>query len=686
VSQTTKAAAATGLSGLLAARVAAGDDQARIVRDLDGERESATLAQVHASATRIAGALAARDAPGARVLLALPSGPQWYAAFFGCLYARCIPVPVPALRGGRRLARIGEVILACGATRAICPEDCADNARRLALRFDPLDERCSAPAMAPLPAAADEVAYLQFTSGSTGEARGAMISHRAALANVEALNDVLRPPAGAWHASWLPLHHDMGLLMTLAALVDCGGVALLAPEEFALEPWRWLDLISRWRACRSGGPNFAYDQLARARAPAGAAPLDLNCWQVAFCGAEAVRPNVMRRFARRFAASGFRAEALKPGYGMSEFTLLASIVPPGRAAVSMSIPSGDGRRPLEISEVGPIVPGHRLLIVDPQTQQPLPDGATGEVWLDGPSKATGYWGREEESRPIFRAGVAGCGGEFLRTGDLGFLRDGNLYIVGRLKERIILRGRNLHPSQIEDAVLSAHPALRAPAAAFIVEARDSEALGVACEVKRGTPAAQHAAILAAIQRELGDRLGITAQSLALLRAGSAPRTTSGKLRRLACRQMLDAGELRALARWDCADVPLPEPAGAPPDAARIRAWIARWVAARHALAEDAIDPQRPLQDFGLDSMEAIELVYALEDWLHLPLDAALLWRTGTLQALAEHLEAMLHGRPQHTAEPPVPGTAIEGLLDGIAQLSDEDVEAQFERRIRSRTT
>ena len=686
MSVATEAVAPTSLSGLLADRVAAGDGLARIVRDLDGERESATLAQVHEAATRIAGALASRDAPGARVLLALPSGPQWYAAFFGCLYARRIPVPVPALRGGRRLARIGEVILACGATRAICPDDCADNARRLALRFDPLGELGAGPAMAPLPAAADEVAYLQFTSGSTGAARGAMISHGAALANVRALRDVLHAPAGAWYASWLPLHHDMGLVMTLSALVDCGGVALLAPEEFALEPWRWLDLVSRWRAYMSGGPNFAYDQLSRARAPAGAAPLDLSCWQVAFCGAEAVRPNVMRRFARRFGASGFRAEALKPGYGMSEFTLLASLVPPGRAAASRSIPSGDGRRELEISEVGPVLPGHRLLIVDPQTQQPLPDGATGEVWLDGPSKASGYWGREEESGPIFRARAAGCDGEFLRSGDLGFVHDGNLYIVGRLKERVILRGRNLHPSQIEDVVLSAHPALQAPAAAFVVEARDSEALGVACELKRGTPAAQHAAILAAIQHELGDRLGITAHSLALLRAGSAPRTTSGKLRRLACRQMLDSGELHALDHWQAAEVPPPESAGAPPDAARIRAWIARWVGARHALAAEAIDPQRPLQDFGLDSMEAIELVYALEDWLHLPLDAALLWRTGTMQALAEHLEAALHGRPQHAAETAAPGTAIDGLLDGIAGLSDEDVEAEFERRIRSRAT
>jgi acyl-CoA synthetase (AMP-forming)/AMP-acid ligase II/acyl carrier protein len=677
-----------GLSALLAQRGARHDDPARIVRDLDGERESATLVELHRSAMRIAGALRRLDEPGARVLLALPAGPQWYAAFFGCLYARRIAVPVPALQGGRRLARIADVIEACGACRAIVPDELADNARRLGLRFEPLGQLVQGEPEAPLTVQPGDIAYLQFTSGSTGSARGAMISHGAAQANVQALQASLQPPDGAWHASWLPLHHDMGLLMTLMSLANGGGLALLAPEEFALQPWRWLDLVSRWQAAVSGAPNFAYDQLCRARAPAGSAALDLSHWRTAFCGAESVRPNVMRRFARRFAAHGFQAEALKPGYGMAEFTLLASIVRPGHSALFRSLPTDDGQRQQELSEVGPVVPGHRLAIVDPETQRSVPDGVTGEVWLAGLSKASGYWGREEESRATFQARAADLDGEFLRTGDLGFVVDGHLFISGRLKELVILRGRNFHPGEIEDVVLAAHPALQPPAAAFVLEQGHGEALSVACELRRGTPIAQHADILAAMQRELADRLGVRAQSLTLLRHGSAPRTTSGKIRRLACRTMLESGELRTLAQWLAADAAPPDNSAGAPDASRIRAWIARWVAARHAIDPEALGGDVPLQEFGLDSMDAIELVYALEDWLRLPLDATLLWRAATLDALAIEIERTLQARPEAAPASTHPTTpaSLDALLQGIEALSDDEVSAEFERRMRSRTT
>jgi acyl-CoA synthetase (AMP-forming)/AMP-acid ligase II/acyl carrier protein len=674
----------TGLSGLLAGRAAA-DGQSRIVRDSEVAGSSASLAQVHQLAMQIAGALAERDSPGARVLLALPPGPQWFAAFFACLYARRIPVPVPALRGGRRLARIGDVIKACGASRALAPDDCADNARRLGLQFDPMDTLEQGAPLAPLAVNADEIAYLQFTSGSTGAARGAMISHGAALANLRALRAALPLTDGAWYASWLPLHHDMGLVLTLTSLVGGAGLALMTPEEFALEPWRWLEMVSRWRAAVSGAPNFAYDQLSRARAPVGRPLPDLSCWRVAFCGAEPVRPNVMRRFARRFATLGFRAESLKPGYGMAEFTLLASIVPPGRAAGSISLPASDGQRLLEISEVGSIVPGHRLAIVDPQTQRCLPDGQTGEIWLDGPSKASGYWGREEESRAVFQARTADREGSFLRSGDFGRVVDGNLYIVGRLKELVILRGRNFHPGEIEDVVLAAHPALMAPAAAFVVDGERGETLSVACELRRGTPSDRHAEILGAIQRELTQRLGVRAQALELLRHGSAPRTTSGKIRRLACATMLASGELRPLARWQSDDTPLPERSATPPDAARIRAWVARWVGARQAIDATAIDPQQPLQEFGLDSMDAVELIYALEDWLGVSLDATLLWRASTLQALAQAIEQTLQTRPPPEVATEPPPSTLESVLTGIESLSDDQVSSEFERRIRSRT-
>lgn len=677
-----------GLARLLA-HSGAGD--APILRTDGASGESACRRDVDHLARRIAGGLLAREKRGTRILVALPPGPEYFAAFFACIYSRMIPVPVPLPRGARRLARTAQIVAACQASRLICAAEAGVTGAELGLRFDPLDDLADHAAVDPLRVAGEDVAYLQFTSGSTAAPRGVVISHRAVLANLQAFDDAVGRPRDSWVVSWLPLHHDMGLVTALFAL-HCGlGLALSSPEQFATRPWSWIEALSRYRACFSGAPNFAYDLLTRAAAPEGGDTIDLSGWHTAYCGAEPIKPHVLRRFARRFAAYGFAESSIKPGYGMAEFTLLASIARPGRMApLSKVIATDSAGRPLELSECGTITSGHRLEIVDPETRRSLAPGSTGEIWLDGPSKGSGYWGLPDQSEATFRAHIDGCDGEYLRTGDLGFVDGDTLYVTGRLKDLVIVRGCNFHPQEIEDVVLCAHPALRGLAAAFTVEGGAGEGLGVACELRRSARSQQHVEIISAIQSELASSLGVHAEMIALLRAGSAPRTTSGKIRRRTCSDLLASGTLKPAARWHsgaAAGVADDLRRGLPDDV-RIRAWIVRWLSDRLGIDAAKMSDDQPLQSLGLDSIGSVELAFALEDWLHLRLDETILWRTPTLSTLSRELSRLLDQSACGDAaapaadEPPLP--VVEAIVRRVEGLGDAEVENQFETRIRSR--
>ena len=650
---------------------------------------SVTLTELDDRARRIAAYFGMYAERGARALLAIPPGPDFLACFFGCLYASIIAVPVPDWRGSRGRARVEDIARECSATWLITSTSAPASSKALAIRAVTLEELLASDVRRdPDPHSEDDLAYLQFTSGSTSRPRGVMVSHGNVMANLEALDRVMGRPRGGWAVSWLPFYHDMGLIKALFALHTGMSLAIETPDRFIQRPWRWLQAISAVRACYSGGPNFAYELLNRAAPPAHSEPLDLSCWTMAYCGAELVRPRTLRRFARRFAAQGFQAHAFAPGYGLAEFTLAATMVPAHRSPEFRSYtPLAAGpqeQRARELSECGEPVDGHVARIVDPESLHPLPDGAVGEVWLKGRSKTLGYWGRPEETAATFNASLGDDHG-YLRTGDLGFIDGGRVFIVGRLKEIVIVRGRNLHPTEIEETVIAAHPALDGAAAAFVLDRDDGEGLGVVCEVRRTSlrqlPTRE---ILHAMQRELVGRFGVRADEVALVKPGVVPRTTSGKVQRLLCRQMLERGELDTLARWtlwtDNAALAQSDRSTEPPDRRAISNWIVGWLQTHLRIDPDDVDPRVQLSSFGLDSLHAVELTYALEDWLGITLDQTITWRQPSLQDLSRTIESLArHAEPAANSDRRL--SAVESVLAQIESLNESDVDALFVSRV-----
>ncbi|MEV5511256.1 fatty acyl-AMP ligase [Streptomyces orinoci] len=544
------------------------------LRDGEEPEESLSYRQLDRDALDRAAALAAAGLSGRAVVLLYPSGLEFVRTLLGCLYAGVAAAPVQLPTRQRGLARLRRIADDAGTTTVLTTGEVA---RDLQERFGRLPELAGLTLVATdeLPAGAgdgfrggrpapEDIALLQYTSGSTGDPKGVRVTHRNFLENVAETEELWPSGPDAVVVSWLPLFHDMGMLFGVM-LPLCSGVPayLMAPDAFVRRPGRWLEAVSRFRGTHAAAPNFAYELCVQAYAGKSAGDLDLSSWRIAANGAEPVRRRTIRSFTDTFAPAGFRPEAMCPGYGLAENTLKATGSPAdtepkvlwvsSRAlAAGVIEPAGgpaDGAQPLVSSGVA--VRGTRVRIVDPDTLGECPPGRVGEIWIDGPCVADGYLGREAESERTFRARVAGehSGPPHLRTGDLGFLYDGELYVTGRLKDVIIRKGRNYYPQDIELSVESAVPGLRPNcAAAFSVDDGTAERLVVAVEVDgkvlRGTTAEELAGLLRAAVHE-GQRL--TAEEIVLVRRGALPRTTSGKIQRRACRKLYLDGELRPAA-------------------------------------------------------------------------------------------------------------------------------------------
>ena len=521
----------------------------------EGEEEEASwsFAELDRRARGIAARLRAEGAGGERVLLLFPSGLDFVAAFMGCLYAGAVAVPAHPPRGARSLPRLETILRDAGprfllSTAALLAR--MDEPPLRALRALAADLPEASPAAAreepPLPSP-DGLALLQYTSGSTSEPKGVMVAHRHLMANHRMLRDAFAQGAGSATVIWLPLFHDMGLIGNVLQGIFLGTHSILmAPEAFLVKPVRWLQAISRYRAEVSGGPNFAFEHCARRIAPEQKAALDLSRWAVAFNGAEPVRPATLERFAEAFAPCGFRREALYPCYGLAEATLF--VTGGGRAAAprvltvdaaalaggrTVSAAPGPGSRALAGS-------GHpwregRVEIVQPESLLPCAPGEIGEIWVAGPHVAGGYRGLADET---FSATLASSGdGPFLRTGDLGFMDEGELFVTGRRKELIIVAGRNHYPADLEQTAEGSHPALReGGAAAFAIEVEGEERVVLLAELRRVARAeVDEAAVERHVRQALAEGHGVGLHALRLLPPASLPRTTSGKPQRHLCR-------------------------------------------------------------------------------------------------------------------------------------------------------
>ncbi len=539
----------------------------RFLTDGEDAQESFSYRELDARARAIALELRRFTRPGDRALLLYPPGLEYVAGFFGCLYAGVIAVPAYPPRANQKAERIiamcldalPAAVLTLAATLDVSRGDeilgpLLDGVRIVAT--DTLSasgahvDAWREPAIAP-----DEIAFLQYTSGSTAAPRGVQVSH----ANLYADSEFIKHKFGHSHAShaviWLPPYHDMGLIGGILNPIYCGfPVTLMAPVMFLQRPVRWLRAISRLRATTSGAPNFAYELCATRVTDAQKAELDLSTWDLAFNGAEPVRAETAQRFYEAFRGCGFKRESFYPCYGLAEATLMVSGGTKGRA-FSTKVVDADELAAHRAVETDPSSPQARTLassgdpgrtsvvtIVDPERGVAVPDGTIGEVYVSGPIVAKGYWNQPRSTEDTFGARIAGSNALHLRTGDLGFLDGGELYVTGRAKDMLILRGRNYYPQDLEASAEAAHVALRgAAAAAFGLDVGGEEQLAIAQEVPRAAIGTLDVAeTVAAIREAVAREHAVSVFAIALLRPGGILKTSSGKVRRGATAALLRA--------------------------------------------------------------------------------------------------------------------------------------------------
>jgi acyl-CoA synthetase (AMP-forming)/AMP-acid ligase II len=396
----------------------------------------------------------------------------------------------------------------------------------------------------------EALALLQYTSGSTGTPKGVMVSHHNLLANLAGMHDRFGYHAETRAVSWLPPYHDMGLIGGILQPLYTGApMTLLSPLSFLQRPLRWLRAMSRFQATATGAPNFAYELCVRKIKFEQCEGIDLSRWEAAVNGAEPIRPSTMQRFEEAFGPCGFPREAFLPCYGLAEATLMVTGVSKSEGPVYASV----DQAALECHKVVPALPGdekarslvgcghslphHSVLIVNPRSLTRCGPTEIGEIWVSGPSVAQGYWGRPKETAETFQAYVTDTGaGPYLRTGDLGFMKGGELFVTGRLKEVIIIRGRNHYPHDIEHTVEASHWAVRpGGGAALGVELAGEERLVIVQELEYRSGNVDRRDVIGAIRQAVAESHGLEVFDVVLVDPGIVPKTTSGKVQRLACR-------------------------------------------------------------------------------------------------------------------------------------------------------
>ncbi|MGG2463679.1 fatty acyl-AMP ligase [Streptomyces sp. RGM 3693] len=532
--------------------------------------ERLDYAQLDRAARAVACWLQRHGASGRPVIVIQSQGRLFAAAFLGCLYAGAMAVPAP-LPGGahHNVDRLLGIIKDTAAHSVLTDSAGAPDISRLlaahgqgslpCLATDAMDPEDADPdAWAHPDVSEDDIAFLQYTSGSTSDPKGVMVSHRNLMSNQLAISRALGTHQETRMGSWLPFHHDMGLIGHLLHPLWLGGTGVLMPAAtFVRRPVRWLQAVTDHGITAGGGPNFAYDLCLRRIRDDQLDGLDLSHWERAVNGAEPVRADTLRAFAHRFGPVGLRPQACYPCYGMAEATLIVSGATPDTGAVTRTVDAAaleDHRltAPEDDRPTRELVSSGRpqdieVCIVDPETRRELPDGRVGEIWLRGGSVAHGYWNRPDETQEVFRCARADGEGGYLRTGDLGALHDGELYVTGRLKDMLIVSGRNIYPQDIERTVQKVSSLFGCCTVFGVGDDRDH--VVVVQELRdRGTYGTDMPALASAVRHRVTTEFEVGADCVLLVPQGTVRRTTSGKVQRGAMRALFLAGELQALHR------------------------------------------------------------------------------------------------------------------------------------------
>jgi 8-amino-7-oxononanoate synthase len=655
------------LIGVLRRHAEERPDQPIFVYSLEDQSEQAimTYAQFDRRARAIAARLQDMGFTGQRVLLVYPPGLDFVTAFFGCLYAGCVAVPTYPPHRHRMVDRFHVITADAGARIALSTASAAAQFKSMiesesgqSSAFsqipwlatddipDALAEQWNEPSIVP-----EMLAMLQYTSGSTSQPKGVMINHANLIDNIRAIDRAFGLHCEDISVFWLPMYHDMGLVGGVLVPMFAGvKTVLMSPATFLQKPFTWLAAISKYRASISGGPNFAYDLCIRKITSEQKAALDLSSWKLAFNGAEPVEAAILEQFTASFAQCGFNPAAIYPCYGLAEATLMVSGPKRGSGAVIKAFnekaltenrvePASDGIHQVRLVSCGSIVGTTRVIIVDSQTRTEAAPGRVGEIWIAGPSVGQGYWHKPSQTQNSFNAHLSDTDkGPFLRTGDLGFMCDGQLYIAGRREDLIIVRGLNRYPQDIEVTARRSHPLLEAGyGAAFDVGDNGSQRLVLVHEIRHNgrmdfTP------VLNAVRTAVLDEHDLTLDNIVLVRCGTISRTSSGKIQRHVCRKAFLAGEIKALAEYTdsmavksvaCSTSVNRDAAQAsssiPPRAVQYSQTGAFSAVCQHArIIANAplpdLTPDMPLNVLGLDSLQRLELVASLEKTFggHLP--------------------------------------------------------------------
>ena len=581
------------LVDILRQRVQNQPEQTAYIFLQNGETESGRLTYVELDRQARAIANRLQSWQGERALLLYNSGLEFIAAFFGCLYAGVVAIPVYPPKRNQKLTRFSAIANDAGAKLALTTASILDEIDRRweqeskllnqlewvatdTVETDPQDfvVRAITP---------ESLAFLQYTSGSTGTPKGVMVTHGNIIHNQQLIRHSFSHSEQTIFVGWLPLFHDMGLIGNVLQPMYLGiPCILMPPVAFLMKPVLWLKAISKYRATTSGGPNFAYDLCVKKVKTEQLSDLDLSSWDLAFNGAEPVRAETLKQFSQKFATCGFKGNAFYPCYGMAEATLLICGGSKTSVPVVKNIELGalEENKVIDVTDKTPLVRGtkalvgcghsqrllrrkptepaltvgqldSKIVIADPESFKLCEDGQVGEIWVSGASVAKGYWNRSQQTKETFDAYLSDGTGPFLRTGDLGFLLDGELFVTGRLKDMIIIRGQNYYPQDIELTVQKSHPALRLNCgAAFTVEIKGKERLIIVQEVERSyLRKLDINKVVGNILQEMINENGLQVYATVLIKTGSIPKTSSGKIQRHACRAKFLNGSLNVVSDW-----------------------------------------------------------------------------------------------------------------------------------------
>lgn len=600
---------------------------------------------------------------GERALLMYGPGLDFVTAFFGCVYAGVVAVPtqIPANRTrlNQSLLRFLAIIDDARPKAILTTSATMSKFRLLATDVESLKDVHWVATDAISPELADEwalpstkgdaLAFLQYTSGSTASPKGVMVSHANILANSEYIDHGFEHTPESLSLTWLPHFHDMGLINgVIQPLYKGFSCMLMPPTAFLQSPSRWLRAISNHRVTHSGGPNFAYELCIRKIDPKQEDSLDLSSWVVAFSGAEPVRKDTLDRFATTFAPFGFQRTAFYPAYGLAEATLK---VTGGR---QLSVPifcsldsswlernrivetAGTGQHVRTLVGCGGVACATSVVIVNPESRTRCGTNEVGEIWVSGSGVAQGYWNRPQETEKVFGARLADTGeGPFLRTGDLGFLRAGELFVAGRIKDLIIIRGLNHYPQDIELTVERSHPALRpGGCAAFSIDVSSEERVVVVQEVdpKRRADARE---IIGRVRRVVAENHEIQLHAVVLTGPGGVPKTTSGKVQRSFCRSLFLEDKLEVVAQWLSAQAGIEEESTDHEDGDALERWLCRRLSAKIGVPAEQIDPREPASHYGIDSLMAIELAHSVQTHFGVLISVSDLLQAPSVAELAE---------------------------------------------------